>query len=64
MNQVTRKDAEKLVKKLNLITYIDCSALTQNNLKKVFDEAIINSVKYKAKKQQTICSINWLSFQQ
>ena len=58
MNQVTRKDAEKLVKKLNLITYIDCSALTQNNLKKVFDEAIINSVKYKAKKQQTICSIN------
>lgn len=56
MTQVTRKDAEKLVKKLNLITYIDCSAMTQDNLKDVFDEAIVNAVKSKTKKQ-SICSI-------
>ena len=56
MNQVTREDAEKLVKKLNLITYIDCSALTQDNLKEVFDEAIINAVKTKTKKK-TVCSL-------
>ena len=56
MTQVTRKDAEKLVKKLNLITYIDCSAMTQDNLKDVFDEAIVNAVKSKTKKQSK-CSI-------
>ena len=57
MNQVTRKDAEKLVKKLNLITYIDCSATTQDNLKDVFDEAIVSALTQSKTKKQTICSI-------
>ena len=56
MKQVTRRDAEKLVEKFNLITYIDCSAITQDNLKEVFDEAIINAVKCKPKKAPS-CSL-------
>ena len=54
MNQVTGKDAEKVVKKFNLITYIDCSATTQDNLKDVFDEAILNALK-KTKKETKCC---------
>ena len=55
MNQVTGKDAEKVVKKFNLITYIDCSATTQDNLKDVFDEAILNALNSKTKKETKCC---------
>ena len=54
-NQVTRRDAEKLVKKFNLIRYIDCSATTQDNLKEVFYQAIMNAVKGEAKKSCFCC---------
>eukprot|EP00092_Neocalanus_flemingeri_P025605 GFUD01027760.1.p1 GENE.GFUD01027760.1~~GFUD01027760.1.p1 ORF type:complete len:194 (-),score=61.30 GFUD01027760.1:60-641(-) len=41
--QVTREEAEKVVKKMKLVTYLDCSATTQKGLKAVFDEAIVNA---------------------
>ena len=42
--QVKKEEAEKVVKQLNLVSYLDCSATTQNGLKAVFDEAIINAI--------------------
>ena len=41
---VRREEAEKVVKQLKLVTYLDCSATTQKGLKAVFDEAIINAI--------------------
>ena len=54
--QVSRADAEKIVKELKLITYIDCSARTQTGLKTVFDEAILAAIEplSKANKKCTI----------
>ena len=42
--QVRREEAEKVVKQMKLVTYLDCSATTQKGLKTVFDEAIINAL--------------------
>eukprot|EP00092_Neocalanus_flemingeri_P015465 GFUD01016742.1.p2 GENE.GFUD01016742.1~~GFUD01016742.1.p2 ORF type:complete len:201 (-),score=78.80 GFUD01016742.1:33-614(-) len=42
--QVTREEAEQVVKQMKLVTYLDCSATTQTGLKTVFDEAIINAI--------------------
>jgi len=37
---VLEEDARALQEKIGAITYIECSALTQKNLKEVFDAAI------------------------
>merc|ERR1711974_524869 len=42
--QVSRKEAEKVVRELGLVTLLDCSAVTQAGLKSVFDEAIIAAI--------------------
>ena len=42
--QVRREEAEKVVKQMKLVTYLDCSATTQKGLKTVFDEAIVNAI--------------------
>ncbi|XP_005987909.1 ras homolog family member Ub [Latimeria chalumnae] len=38
--------ARALAEKANLVTYVECSALTQKNLKDVFDTAIFSGLKY------------------
>ena len=51
-----REDAEKVVKQMKLVTYVDCSATTQKGLKAVFDEAIINAIEPPARERKK-CNI-------
>ena len=54
--QASRENAEKVVKQMKLVTYVDCSATTQKGLKAVFDEAIINAIEPPARERKK-CNI-------
>ena len=54
---MSRKEAEKVVRELGLVTLLDCSAVTQAGLKSVFDEAIIAAIEPLKKKTNDKCSI-------
>lgn len=41
---ITSAEAEEMVKELNLLKYLECSALTRDGLKNVFDEALTSVV--------------------
>ena len=49
---VETPEGHECVKKLNLYNYIECSALTQKNLKSVFDEAIRAVLKHREKSKE------------
>ena len=55
--QVSKKEAEKVVREMGLVTFLDCSAITQTGLKTVFDEAIIAAIEPLKKKTDDKCSI-------
>lgn len=57
---VSEHDAMKLAKKINAVTYLECSALTQKGLKNVFDEVILATYKQSSNdkhKKFSKCSI-------
>ncbi|XP_077293395.1 cdc42 homolog [Arctopsyche grandis] len=50
---IQSKEGEKMAKKLNAVKYVECSALTQEGVENVFDEAIqAASIKPKTKKKK------------
>ena len=54
---MSQKEAEKVVREMGLVTFLDCSAITQAGLKTVFDEAIIAAIEPLKKKTDDKCSI-------
>ena len=55
--QVSKNEAENMVRELGLVIFLDCSAITQTGLKTVFDEAIIAAIEPLKKKTDDKCSI-------
>ena len=55
--QVSKNEAENMVRELGLVIFLDCSAITQAGLKTVFDEAIIAAIEPLKKKTDDKCSI-------
>ncbi|RVD85598.1 uncharacterized protein DFL_003915 [Arthrobotrys flagrans] len=56
MKPIQTTDGERLAKDLQAVKYVECSALTQKNLKNVFDEAIVAALEPpKAEKKKKGC---------
>jgi len=56
LSMVSVEKAQQMAKDIGAVTYMECSALTQENLKEVFDMAIKTHVKNKKKKKKD-CAI-------
>jgi len=54
---VTLEEAQARCKEINARCYMECSALTQEGLKQVFDEAIRAAMDRKVTKKRSICCI-------
>ena len=48
---VTQEEGTRLAKRVNADCYVECSALTQNGLKDVFDEALLAVLEPKIKRR-------------
>ena len=55
MKQISVQEAEALVSELKLKTYKECSALTGEGLKDVFDEAVVVGLSYQEGSDNKIC---------
>jgi len=54
---VTKGSAEQMVGDIGAIKYLECSALTQNGLKQVFDDAIRAALAPKKKVKNSNCTL-------
>ena len=54
---VSLDKAKTMAEKINAVKYMECSALTQDGLKNVFDEAIRAALVPKKKKEKKPCLI-------
>lgn len=54
---ITADEGVKCAKKIKAVKYVECSALTQQGLKDVFDEAIITVLRKTQKKKKKGCVI-------
>jgi GTPase SAR1 family protein len=52
---VSLQKAQEMATKINAVKYMECSALTQEGLKNVFDEAIRAALVPKKKKEKKPC---------
>lgn len=57
MKMVSADDAEGLRADINAVTYVECSALTQDGLKNVFDEAIRAALSPKKTTNKSVCTL-------
>lgn len=48
MKPVEREDGERMARELGAVKYVECSALTQERLKDVFDEVSLSISSYPA----------------
>ncbi|OCT68784.1 hypothetical protein XELAEV_18040075mg [Xenopus laevis] len=53
---VSESQAQAVAQKIRAQTYIECSALTQKNLKEVFDASILSAIKHKAHLEKKLSS--------
>ncbi|KAM4664084.1 rho-related GTP-binding protein RhoV [Discoglossus pictus] len=53
---VTESQAHNMAQKIRAKTYMECSALTQKNLKEVFDTAILGAIEHKARQEKKLNS--------
>ena len=54
---ISVENAEKLVRELKGVKYVECSALTQKGLKNVFDEAILAALEPPEPPKKKLCSL-------
>jgi len=54
---ITQSEAEARCREISAVRYMECSAVTQEGLKQVFDEAINSAVQHQNKKSQGCCCI-------
>ncbi len=54
---VTSKEGEAIAERLHLYGYLECSALTQKGLKRVFDEAVKGFLGKNEKKAPPCCRV-------
>lgn len=47
LKPVTEKEARLRAQQIHACTYIECSALTEKNLKSVFDTAVLTALQYR-----------------
>jgi Ras-related C3 botulinum toxin substrate 1 len=57
IQMVQTQSAEAVASEINAVKYVECSALTQENLKNVFDEAIRAALNKTTKKKKRTCVI-------
>lgn len=54
---ITTEEGEKVAKQLKAFRYVECSSLTQEGVKNVFDEAIVAVLNKKPKSKKQGCQI-------
>jgi len=54
---ITTESAERQARELRAVKYVECSALTQEGLKNVFDEAIIAAMEPPQPKKKSFCML-------